>query len=261
MSSWRQATPRSKALGLSLLMAVLAGLTWTLPPIPQPLDYHRFADQRACLGLPNCLDTASNVLFVLAGVAGLRLLYRPSGRPLFIEQGEVLPYALFFFAAILVGLGSGFYHLAPDNERLVWDRAAMALALMAWLAAILCERVSVKAGIRLLLPLVAAGLFSVAWWHWSEARSLGDLRPYGLMQLSPMVLIPLVLRLYPPRYSHDRDILMVIGLYGAALLCDLSDRLVFTLTHGLVSGHTLKHMIAALAVWWVMRYLQRRKIL
>lgn len=260
MNSWRKSTPGTRALGLVLLMAALACLTWALPPIPQSLDYHRFADQSACLGLANCLDTGSNGLFMLAGVAGLLPLCRPSGRPVFIKRREMLPYALFFFAAILVGFGSGFYHLAPDNERLVWDRAAIALALMAWLAAILCERVSVSAGLLLLPPLVAAGLFSVAWWHWSEARSLGDLRPYGLMQLTPMVLIPLLLRIYPPRYSHERDILIVIGLYGVALVCDLNDRLIFTLTHGLVSGHTIKHVIAALAVWWVSHYLQRRKI-
>lgn len=261
MRPGRNASPRAKALGLSLLLAVLAGFTWALPRIPQPPEYHRFADQRLCLGLPNCLDTASNVLFVLVGAVGLRFLCSSSARGAFIEPGEALPYALFFFASILVGFGSGFYHLAPDNGRLLWDRAAIALALMAWLAAIFCERVSSRAGLRLLPLLIVGGLGSVAYWGLSEGHGIGDLRPYGLMQFASMLLVPLLVWLYPPRYSGDRDILAVIGIYFLAVFCDLGDRLIFTLSSGLVSGHTVKHLAAALAAYWVMRHLKRRQIL
>ncbi|MDP2787565.1 MAG: hypothetical protein Q8O79_05770 [Pseudomonadota bacterium] len=240
--------------GLGLILAALA-----LPPIAQPPQYHDFADQRACFGLPNCLDTASNALFVLAGLIGLRFLYSPAGRRAFVEAREAWPYALFFFAAILIGFGSGYYHLAPDNASLLWDRAAIALAFMAWLGAILCERVGLKAGLILLPLLLIAGLSSVFYWGWSEARGAGDLRPYLLMQAYPMLLIPLLLWLYPPRYSGGRDILIVIGLYLLALLFDLSDHAVFGLTGGLVSGHTLKHVVAALAVFVVARHLRRRQ--
>jgi hypothetical protein len=260
MSTWRHASPRAKGIGLALLVAALAGVTWMLPRMPQPLEYHRFADQRGCLGLPHCLDTASNLLFLLVGVAGLYFLHGSAGRRGFIEPGEAVPYVFFFFAIILVGFGSGWYHLAPDNDRLVWDRAAISLAFMAWLAAILCERLGPMAGLRPLPLLIGAGLGSVGYWSWSEALGMGDLRPYALMQLTPGVLIPLLLWLYPPRYSGDRDILMVIGLYGVALLCDVSDRPIFTLTSGLVSGHTLKHLMAALAAYWLVHRLQRRKI-
>ena len=162
-----------------------------------------------------------------------------------------------FLAAILLGFGSGYYHLAPDNSRLVWDRAAMSLALMSWLAAILCERVSLTAGLRLLPLLFAAALGSVGYWGWSEMHGVGDLRAYGLMQLYPMLLIPLLLRLYPPRYSGDKDILAVIGLYLLALLCDLTDHQIAALT-GVFSGHTAKHAVAALAMYWVVVRLRRR---
>jgi hypothetical protein len=257
----RNAAPRRKSFGLSLLAAALAVFVWALPRIPQPLEYHRFADQRCCLGLPHCLDIVSNALFVLAGLAGLRFLLGSSSRRAFIEPREALPYALFFFATILVGFGSAWYHAAPDNGRLVWDRAAIALAVMAWLAAILCERVSLSAGLRLLPLLIATGLGSVAYWNLSEARGLGDLRLYGLVQIIPMLLIPLLLLLYPPRYSGDRDIVAVISLYLLAVLCDFGDRRLFTLTNGLVSGHTAKHLLAGLAAYWVVRRLQRRRIL
>ena len=261
MSASRNCNPRIRALGPCLLIAMLALLAWLLPPIPQPPAYHDFADRRACLGLPNCLDTASNALFVLAGASGLRFLFSQSGKRAFIERRQAWPYALFFFAVILTGFASGFYHLAPDNAGLMWDRAAIALAFMAWFAAILCERVSLMVGLMLLPLLLVAALGSVFYWGWSEARGQGDLRFYGLMQVAPMLLIPLLIWLYPPRYSGERDILAVIGLYLLALLFDLTDRPVFGLSGGLISGHTLKHAVAALAAVWVMRYLQRRSAL
>lgn len=250
---------RFKALVPWLLLALLAVLVFKLPAIPQPQHYHDFADRRACLGLPNCLDTASNALFVLAGALALRFLLGPSGRRVFRDPREALPYQLFFFFVILTGFASGYYHLAPGNAGLAWDRAAIALAFMAWFAAILCERVAPGSGFVLLPLLLVAGVGSVVYWYWSETRGMGDLRPYGLMQIAPMLLIPLLLRLYPPRYSGGRDILVVIGLYLLALLSDLSDRPVFALTGGLVSGHTLKHAIAALAAVWVVRTLRRRR--
>jgi hypothetical protein len=252
---------RSKAPYLWLLLAALAMIAFMLPPLAQPQDYHDFADQRACPGLPRCLDTASNALFVLAGALGLRFLLGPAGGRAFRDPREALPYKLFFFFVILVGFASGYYHLAPDNAGLAWDRAAIALAFMAWFAAILCERVDLKAGLVLLPLLLAAGVGSVAYWYWSETRGMGDLRPYGLVQLAPMLLIPLLLWLYPARYSDGGDILIVIGLYLLALLFDLSDRPVFALTGGLLSGHTLKHAVAALAAAWVARALRRRRAL
>ncbi len=254
-------SPAARAFGLWLLVVVLAGFAMMLPPIPQPLSYHELADRRACLGLSNCLDTASNALFVLAGAAGLFFLRSESGRRAFIDPRAARPYWLFFFATALIGFGSGYYHLAPGNERLLWDRLAIMLAFMAWFAAILSERVGPRAGLRLLPLLLVAGLGSVLYWGWSETRGMGDLRPYGLMQLYPMLLIPLLLRLYPPRYSGDRDILAVIGLYLLALLGDLGDRPIFALTGGLVSGHTIKHVIAALAVYGVVLHLRRRQAL
>lgn len=250
--------PIARVLAPWLLAGMLAGIAWVLPPLAQPPGYHDFADQRACGELPNCLDTASNALFVLAGAAGLRFLQHGQGS--FRDRREAWLYRLFFVGAVLVGFGSGYYHLDPGNGRLLWDRLAMMLAFMAWLAAIVAERISVSAGLRLLPLLLAAGLGSAAWWGWSEARGMGDLLPYLLLQLYPVLLVPLLIRLYPPRYSGDRSILAVVGLYLLAFLLDLGDRPVFALTGGLLSGHTIKHTIAALAVYAVVLYLRHRTI-
>jgi hypothetical protein len=243
-----------------ILVAALAMLLAFLlvPPVPQPLAYHDFADRRACFGLPNCLDTASNAFFLVTGVWGLIALFGTRVRAVFIDARERWPFALFFLAVVLTGFASAWYHLAPDNTRLAGDRAAMALAFMAWLAALLAERLGVKTGLMLLAPLCAAGLGAVFYWVWSETQGAGDLRPWLLVQLMPMLLVPLLLYLYPPRYNCGGDMLAVIGLYIVALLLDLGDRAVFALTGGLVGGHALKHLVAALAAGVVIHHLRRR---
>lgn len=246
------------AFGLGALFAVLAAIAWLLPPIAQPLEYHRFADQSTCLGVPHCYDSLSNLLFMLAGVAGLVFLASGAGARSFIDPRERMPYALFFLATVLVGFGSGYYHLAPDNSRLVWDRAAIAVALMAWFAAIIGERVDLAWGRRLLPLLVVAGLGSTWYWGWSEQIGQGDLRPYLLMELVPILFVPLLLWLYPPRYSRDRDIVIVLCLYPLALVCDFLDRPIAGVL-GFVSGHSLKHIIAAGAAAWVLIGLHRRR--
>lgn len=75
-----------------------------------------------------------------------------------------------------------------------------------------------------------------------------------------MLLILLLLRLYPARYSGDRNILAIIALYLLALLCDFLDHQIAALT-AVVSGHTVKHAIAALAMYGVVVRLRRHRIL
>ncbi|MFO7542741.1 MAG: alkaline phytoceramidase [Thiobacillus sp.] len=249
---------RARAFVLWLLVAMLAGVAMSLTPIPQPLSYHDLADQRLWLGLPNGLDTLSNALFVIAGTAGLCLLGCTRKREVFLDRREAWLYGLFFIGVVLIGFGSGYYHLAPDNDRLLWDRLPMMLAFMALLAAMIAERVGPGVGLRLLPLLLLVGIGSALYWGWSEAQGMGDLRPYLLMQAYPMLLMPLLLWLYPPRYSRGGILLAAIGLYPLALLLDFSDRAVFGYTSGFVSGHTLKHVVAALTVLGVVLYLHRR---
>lgn len=244
--------------GLAVVMAIGAAL---LPPLPQPAEYHQFADRRACGWLPNCLDAGSNLLFVLAGTIGLVFLWQQRHRPLFEHRAEAIPYWTFFVGIAAIGLGSGYYHLDPDNHGLLIDRLAMMMAFMAWFAAIICERAGVRHGLRLLPVLLAAGIGSVLYWGWSEARGAGDLRPYLLMQAWPMVCIVAVVWLYPPRYTRGGAVVWVIALYALALAFDRNDRLVFDATGGMVSGHTIKHALSAIAALVVVAYLSRRRVL
>ena len=102
-------------------------------------------------------------------------------------------------------------------------------------------------------------MVSVTWWHWTEVRNVGDVRWYFLVQFLPMALIPLLLLLFPARYNRTQDLLAVLGLYVMAKLLELLDANVFSAGR-LVSGHTLKHLAAAFAVYWMLRMLAARKL-
>ncbi len=249
---------RTRLLLIALLTGAVAAIVAALPPFPQPAAYHDFADQRAFLGLPNFLNVASNGLFVLVGAAGLRWLLAPGGRAAFRERRERWPYLTFFLGLVLTGIASAWYHLDPDNGRLVWDRLAMTIALMSWLAAIIAERIGVAAGLALLPALLAAGAASVLYWGTTEALGAGDLRPYGMVHFYPALLIPLLILLFPPRYTRGGEALTVLGWYALALGAEFLDRQIFALG-GIVGGHTAKHVLATLAACWVLRILRLRR--
>jgi len=139
-------------IGFTLLSIAAAFL---LPAVPQPAAYHDFADRRAGFGIENVLDVVSNGAFLLAGIAGLAVVLRPRTR--FEFAAERWPYGLFFLGVLLTAAGSAYYHLAPDNERLFWDRLPITIALMALISAQVVDRVSVRAGLALLGPALLPG--------------------------------------------------------------------------------------------------------
>jgi hypothetical protein len=226
--------------------------------IVQDQTYHFFADSRTFLGIDNAADTLSNLAFLVAGVLGLFFLWRErasggSGR--FGAQDEMRPYWILFCAVALTGFGSVYYHLAPDDARLVWDRLPMSLGFAALLSATITERVSARAGLRLLVPLLLAGAGSVIYWRWSALRGAEDLLPYAVVQYGSIATILAIVILFRSRYTHAAYIFGALALYAAAKAAEALDVQIFALG-GIVSGHTLKHLLAAFAV----RMLQLRRL-
>lgn len=243
---------------LILATAAIPAALFILPPIPQSLDYHNFADGRTILGIPNLLNVASNFPFILVGAAGLWFLLRKESRELFLYAHERWAYVIFFVGVAFTSIGSSYYHLAPDNDRLFWDRLPMTLGFMSVLAAVISERVSLKAGIRLLAPLLLIGLASVLYWRVTEARGEGDLRLYAIVQFYPLLAIPVLLGLFPPRYTRGSEFLVALAVYGAAKVFELADAGIFA-AGGMISGHSLKHIVAAASALWILDMLRKRK--
>jgi hypothetical protein len=187
----------------------------------------------------------------------VRFTGRLRAREAFPTAGEQRPYWLFFTGIALTGVGSAYYHARPDNVTLFWDRLPMAIAFMALLASVIGERIGRRAGARCLWPLAIAGAGSTLYWHLGEQRGAGDLRPYALVQFGSMVLIPLILALFPARYTGTRYLWMSIGWYGLAKAFEYLD-------HGLltrvgVSGHTWKHLASAAGAYWILLMLEARR--
>lgn len=238
---------------LALLTVAVAATVILLPAVAQPPDYHRFADDRAWLGVPNFLNVVSNAPFFLVAVLGLRALWRPGvGAP-----GAALyraPYALLFLALAAISLGSAYYHLAPDNARLVWDRLPMSVAFAAFVVAVAAERWNAQVGRWLLVPLVVGGVGTVVWWRYSMAFGGENVLPYFAFQ-GWAFLVALLMVAMSPGLRRGSCLTAVLVFYGAALGAELFDRTIFAFGQ-VVSGHTLKHLLAALAVYQVVRMLR-----
>jgi hypothetical protein len=252
----------SSAARAAIPIAVLAAAMVTallLPPIPQDPTYHDFADHRAWAGIPNALDVLSNLPFLAVGIAGLIWLARHRrGSAALSEPAEAGPWAAFFVGVMLTAPGSAAYHLDPDDHSLLWDRLPMTLCFMGLTTAILAEILGARRATRLLPPLVLLGIASVLYWYRGEIRGHGDLRFYGLVQFTPMVILPLLLLLYPARYTERPRLWAVFGLYVAAKGAELADRSIFGAV-GFLSGHTFKHLLAAAATLMALSYLRRRR--
>ena len=232
---------------LVLICAVSCIAMFAHAPIAQDLAYHHFADQRGYLGIANFANVLSNLGFLLLGAWGLARARQLA------DSSLRMPYALLSGAVLLVGIGSSWYHLAPSNASLLWDRLPISLAFMSLLAMLLQERVWPK--INLLWPLLTLGIAAALYWYLSELQGAGDLRPYLLVQFLPMLLLPLLLLLYPARYFSNRHVWLSLLLYLAAKLCEHFDGQILAALP--ISGHSIKHLLASLAVLAILLALPR----
>lgn len=229
--------------------------TLVLPPLKQPEGYHQFADNRLLFGIPNFFNVVSNAGFLIVGVMGLLFLRaKPptNAGSSFRDPAERVPYAVFFLGVLFTCFGSSYYHWQSNDETLVWDRLPMTVAFMSLLAATIAERIGLRTGLRLLWPLVAAGIASVWWWRWR-----GNLWPYAAAQYFSILLIGLLMMLFPPCYSRSVDLVWVTCLYVLAKVAEALDTRIFDQAK-FISGHTIKHLIAALALYWIFRMLTKR---
>jgi len=233
---------RIKIIAIVTLVSIAA--VFFVSPVPQDPDYHNFADTRTYIGITNFLNVASNIPFLIVGVLGIFSLSNKKTDHL--PDGAVTVYWLFFVSLILVCLGSGYYHLNPDNPSLVWDRLPMTIAFMAFFCAVIGEHFSYSLGKRLLAPFVVIGVVSVLYWAYTESRNAGDLRFYALVQFLPMLLVPIILILYRGRSQYAKCIWLLLVGYASSKLVEFWDKPIYELT-GLVSGHTLKHLAASLS--------------
>ena len=120
------------------------------------------------------------------------------------------------------------------------------------------EGISPFWGKKLLAPLLAADAVSGIYWSVKEARGLGDLRPYALVQFLPLVLIPLNLLRFGSALTRPGYLWAILVTYAAAKLAERFDGGLLAAT-GILSGHSIKHLLSGLATFWMVVALLKRK--
>lgn len=216
---------------------------FTKPAMPQELSYHLFVDQRMFWSIPNTLDVLSNLAFFIVGILGLKESFK-------ITSPVRNSWIAFFASILLVAPGSAFYHWAPNNYTLIWDRLPMSTGFMALYVVMLAEHISFK--FTKLLPwALLMGLVSVLVWVATD-----DLRFYFWVQFSSFLTVPMILLAFTSRYTHKGWFGVTLLFYALAKWTEVKDKEVFIWTHELMSGHTLKHILAAIGlmgVWWMLK--------
>ncbi|CAN8235586.1 unnamed protein product [Cochlearia groenlandica] len=242
---------------ISLLAAIIIFIILMIvtPKIPQSQAYHDFADQRSFFGIPNALNVISNFPFFIIGFIGLVLCFYPDDFFSFSLRGEKIGWTCFYLGVAAVAFGSSYYHLHPDDARLVWDRLPMTIAFTSIMAIFVIERIDEHKGTYSIVPLLLAGLISILYW-----RFFDDLRPYALVQFVPCIVIPLMAILLPPMYTHSTYWLWAAGFYLLAKVEEAADKPIYRWTHHVFSGHSIKHLCAAMVPVFLTFMLAKRTV-
>ena len=227
---------------LAIIAILVAAGLW-YGPITQPAGYHAFADQSAYYDIPHFADVVSNIGFALVALTGALLLRRRQRHPSLAHSWS--GYRLFLIGLFLTALGSAYYHLDPDNARLFWDRLPIALACGGLLAGVWADA-SQKSADLMTNWMAVLAVYSVAWWYFTDLLDVGDLRPYLMFQIAPMLLIPLWQWIYRSPAADRLSFGVALVLYAAAKVTELYDHEIAAQL-GTMTGHTLKHLLATLA--------------
>jgi hypothetical protein len=236
------------------LIAVFITLNF-VEPVSQNPGYHAFADSRIFWGIPNTLDVLSNIALAVVGFMGIIATLKRLGSSNF--NATVFQYLIFFSGVFLTGFGSLYYHLAPSNETLIWDRLPITILTLGFFCSVISEMVSPKASLILVGPLLLVGIGSAFYWNYTESLGSGDLRLYGIVQFSPLILIMLIFVMYKFPENYLPYIIGLLIFYALSRLTEFLDHQIFEILH-FISGHTLKHLLAAAAAGCILIMLKNR---
>lgn len=245
---------------LILLVLALLLAAAMLPPTPQSVLYHEFADQRSYWNIPNFLNVVSNLILLVVGIAGLLYLKKEATSQRHQPSStEVRLYRLVFVSTGAACLGSMYYHWEPNLISLFWDRLPIAIGFTSLLAATLVERFTTHWLNYFVVLLPIAGAMSTLYWLWSEINHAGNLNFYIAAQFCSIGLILLLIAGFPSRHTHASQIYRVMFFYGLAKLAEIADQEIYQLGN-IISGHTLKHVLAGFAAYFILRMLKIRKL-
>lgn len=226
-----------------LPVVALAFLFYFTSPIAQDPAYYLFADGRSMLSVPNFWNVTSNLPFAVVGIWGLYAVLKIDRSHARFELRNT--YLVFFFGVFITAFGSSYFHLAPSDESLFWDRLPMTIGFAGLFAAVIGEYGSTVVARRCLPIFLVIGVLSVVYWQWTESHGAGDLRPYAIVQFLPMLIVPAILLMSKRKNDIGPYVWLMMASYVVAKLLEFFDVAVYDAIQ-VMSGHSLKHVIAAL---------------
>jgi hypothetical protein len=237
-----------RSLAWAAVTAAVAGVVVAIVagPIVRGGEFHRYADDRGWLGIPNAGDVLSNLAFVVvAAWSALQLRLRGA---------RIAPRLAWAACAgvAAIGVGSAVYHAAPGDATLVFDWGPIVVTLALITSAVIVDRIGARAGAfaAVVAPLAAAG--AVAWWWASGGTAGGDMAPYVAIQAVGIALPP-ILAIATPGAIELRDLLCAVAGFALARLLASYDADALDAIG--ISGHSLKHVAAAIAAGFALRAL------
>ncbi|WP_322029119.1 hypothetical protein [Paraburkholderia sp. J76] len=226
----------SRLLLGSVALFALGAVLQIVWPLTQAASYHHFADERSLGALPNASDVLSNLVILAAGIANLGwVVRRMSQRPL--QLPGMLAAAI---GLILTAFGSAWYHAAPSDATLVWDRLPMTIVFAGILAMLWTSVSGMRVGWLQLLILVAVSVGTVGYWMAFES-----LWPYAILQFGGLAVI-VVMTVFR-KVEGLGGWVMLIVFYAIAKAFESLDWQIWALSHHLLAGHALKHVASGLA--------------
>jgi len=220
--------------------------------VPQDLEYHLFTDSEEILGISNFHNVLSNLPFLLVSIMGIKFLLKNNQFEGVFEK--VISWTLILSMGFLC-FGSSFYHYNPNNFTLVWDRLPMTLIFSSLFSLVLWDQLGEKVGRWAFIVFIPLGTFSVFYWWYTELMGLGDLRPYIFVQFFPMLSIPVILIFSRNRY-HLKPLIYVTVFYFLAKIFENFDREFLEMVN--YSGHSLKHIFAAISAYFIFDFIKER---
>lgn len=226
----------ARLLIASVLIFALGAALQFIWPLTQPASYHHFADQRSIGMLRNAADVLSNVAILAAGLLNLGWVVRHASRQPSQFPGMVAVAA----GLILTAFGSAYYHFAPSDSTLVWDRLPMTIVFAGILAMLWTSVTGLRVNWVQVAILVTVSVGTIGYW-----LAFNSLWPYAELQFGGLALIvgmTLIGKVDAPLGWG-----MVIGFYALAKVFETFDWQIWDLTGHLFAGHALKHIASGLA--------------
>jgi hypothetical protein len=229
---------------LLLIAATLVSVIamWQHLPLADRDSYFNFADTRPLSSIPNAGDVLSNLPFMFVGLWGMWVTFK---NRLILKEYKLAIFIL-SIGTFLTCFGSIYFHLNPNLNTLFWDRLPMTIGFMGLVILLILDRLSLQAGKMLIIPLLLLGMLTIVGWHTAHL----SLRPYLVVQFGCLAFSLLAVVFTKSNHVKNSSILVGLGLYILAKVTEGYDLLIFQSTT-LMSGHTLKHLLAAIAIFYI----------